>query len=263
MVLCDGVCALILAHKRFLIGKTPAFVTREWFTENDKHLDDDLVDRANILFDILNSVAVCGYPSPEFLDNLSTEADPSESGLVRVNFKTRKALEKYLCQSIVFLALSLSYCFARGFGEHPGKDTDTVAKIRDGTERGLATARRMNHFMHYFFKVINEKMPAPVPEIPYENKRIMVGFQYPLKGDAKKYGLFSDSWYGANMSYKCTRREKRVWLSHFLALGMCSKGVLDATLHASKGPSAISEEEFDVMESCYSTKGRYASMKLF
>ena len=59
MVLCDGVCALILAHKRFLIGKTPAFVTREWFTENDKHLDDDLVDRANILFDILNSADAC------------------------------------------------------------------------------------------------------------------------------------------------------------------------------------------------------------
>jgi hypothetical protein len=264
MVLCDGVVELILVHKRFRYGRTPRYIGGDWFQEDNDCLEVELVERGNLLLDVLSSVALRGGPDDSFLDRLCTKEDKNSPGLFRVDQKAKKELEDYLSGSLVSLTLCLSYCFAKGIGRYPKKCLDSIASIEIREDRGTVTATRMRHFVDFFFDHINPKLGKPVKRTDLDHKRIMVGYQYPRKGEAIKHGLFSNAWSGQDpVKFCCTERRNRIWLPHFLALGMCVENVLDYGLTSRKEKHCIDKEEFEVVASCYTKGGRYESIVLF
>lgn len=258
MVLCGGVSALVLAFGRIKSGQVASFVRADWFLENGKPLEDEVVDRANTLYEII--IAVCGRPSQHFHNTLSTKngvVDETTATLLTNSWET----------GLLSLVLALSYVFAVGMGQRPqNKQKDTIFAISE-MEGGAKIAKRMINFVETFYCHINPCIQDPITRQEYQGKHILDGYIWVTRGRAKKNGLYSDCWFGEERNYFCQERRERVWFPFFLALSMCVGGVTDHKFVSDgKAPvptDGISPEERDILESLVSPKARYPSIQLF
>lgn len=257
MVFSDCTRALILAHQRANAGDPAIFVDENWFMENGRPLNQELVYRGNILLDVVTAVST--PPSEAFL-----LAQCTTGGVV--DKQKMAMLKKSWGSSLLFLVLSLSYCFAEGIGKRPrNKHVDSINTIRD-TEDGPKIAQRMIMFVEFFFSRINPNLSSPIERDEYEDKQIARGYLYVIKQRAKSQGMFSDCWGGAQRRYFGVAGGKKVWLPFLLALSMCVTGVVDKSFLrpalAVRTNDGISPEERDLLESMVS-RGGHGSIRLF